>query len=99
MILPMMCFAFALLFFGGLASLVALADPTRSRRIPAAFFMFFAGVGSLSLSLLLAFIVAQFQGSELLEGLAFFGGYAVGGLGGGVLGLSIASRRKGRVSS
>lgn len=94
-----MGFAFALLVFGGLASLVIMADPNRSRWTSAAFSMFFGGVGSVTLSLLLAFIGSLIPGSGLWEGLGFFGGYALGGLGGGALGRSIASRRKDRINS
>ena len=97
MVLPMMGLVLTLIVLGGFASLVTLADPHRASFAPLAFCMFWAGLGALCLSLGLAFVGREVLHSDGFEGFGFFGGYALGGVGGGLLGLVIASRRRRRI--
>lgn len=99
MILPMMGFVFGLVVLGGLASLVA-ADGRHSRlAVYVGPVSLFAGVGALLLSMGLPVLCEQVLGLQALEGLAFFGGYGVGIVGGAALGLRHAARIHGRIES
>ena len=89
-----------LLVVGGLGTLVAVGDPENARLAPyIGFIALFAGIGALSLSLLLTLIGQQLLNSETLAGLGFLGGYVLGGLGGGSIGLYCAIRRRARIES
>ena len=95
MLLQMFGFVFALLIVGGLATLVAVADRQYARAAPyIGFTALFAGLGALSLSLLLALIGYQLFGPETGFVLGFYCGYAIGGLGGAVFGFTKALRRR-----
>ena len=94
MIIPMFGFIFTLLVVGGLGTLVAVNDPKHARLAPyIGFTALFAGIGALSLCVLLTFIGQQLLGSDSLGGLGFFGGYVFGGLIGAIFGLYRAFRR------
>jgi hypothetical protein len=98
--MPMFGFIFTLLVVGGLGTAVAIGDPQGARLAPYIGFMaLFAGLGALSLSLLLAFIGNQLPASETVAGLGFFGGYVFGGLGGAAFGFIRALRRQARIES
>jgi hypothetical protein len=74
-------FIFTLLVVGGLGTIVAIGDPKNARLAPyIGFTALFAGIGALSLCLLLTLIGQQLLRSETLGGLGFFGGYVFGGL-------------------
>ncbi|HEX8493696.1 MAG TPA: hypothetical protein VF658_12690 [Pyrinomonadaceae bacterium] len=95
----MMGFLFALIVVGSLGSLVAIGDPKHATLAPyIGFVCLFAGLGALCLSWGLV-LVSEALHSETLSGLGFFGGYAVGGLGGGVWGFSKAYRHRARLRS
>jgi hypothetical protein len=97
MMLPMFGFIMALLVIGGLGTLVAVGDPNNARLAPyIGFVSLFAGLGALSCSLLLALIGAGLQ-SETVAGFGIFVGYALGGLGGAVIGLYTAVQRRRRL--
>jgi hypothetical protein len=99
MVLPMLGFLSVLIVVGGLATLVAVGDPTSWRIAPYLGFVFlFAGLGALLLSFSLA-LIGELPGSEELTGIGFFAGYAIGGLGGGVFGLTRAAKRRRRIES
>jgi hypothetical protein len=98
--MPMFGFIFTLIAVGGLGTLVAIGDPQNARLAPyIGFTALFAGLGALSLSLLLGFIGYQLPGSETVGGLGFFGGYVFGGLGGATFGFVRALRRRARIES
>ncbi len=98
MLLQMFGFILTLLVVGGLASLVAVGDPRHARLAPYIGFTFlFAGIGALSISFGLALSLGFVLGSEWWSGLGFFGGYAVGLVGGAVFGLWRAFERRQRV--
>src|SRR5262245_56014632 len=99
MLLPLMGFTFAVIVFGGLLSLVAIADPYRKSMTFIAFPLFYAGLGALLLSFSFDYIFAELLHWRGIDGLAFFFGYLAGGLGGSVAGLSIALRRSHWMSS
>ena len=100
MILPMFGFIIVLIVVGGLGTLVAVADPFRSRlALYAGFVSLAAGVGALCLSLFFLWIATIAVSSQTLSGVAFFVGYALGAIGGGLFGLRIAVRRRKRFSS
>jgi hypothetical protein len=100
MLMPMFGFIFTLLVVGGLGTLVAIGDPQNARLAPyIGFIALFAGIGALSLSLLLALIGQQVLRSDTLSGLGFFAGYVLGGLGGAAFGLHRAIRRRSRIES
>ena len=95
MIMPMFGFIFTLLVVGGLGTIVAVGDPKNTRLAPfIGFTALFAGIGALSLCVLLTFIGQQLLHSETLGGLGFFGGYVLGGLIGAGFGLYRAFRRR-----
>ena len=100
MMLPMIGFLFALIIVGASASLVAVGDPYRARL--AAFVGFtslFAGTGALILAMGLGGVGERLDvhfKTMMFGGLGFFGGYAVGGLGGALLGFKKAVRRSQR---
>jgi hypothetical protein len=100
MVMPMMGFIFMLIVLGGLTSLVAVADGRHARL---AVFIgpvsLFAGLGALFLSMGLPVLCEQVFGLRALEGLAFFGGYAVGILGGASFGLRRAFKIQRRIES
>ncbi len=99
MVLPMFGFASLLLVVGGLATLVAVGDPQHARIAPYLGFIFlFAGLGALLLCVGLALPGAVLR-SERLTGLGFFAGYAIGGVAGGVLGLTTAIKRRQRIEA
>jgi hypothetical protein len=88
MVMPMMGFVFGLIVLGGLASLVAAADGRYARlAVYVGPISLFAGLGALLLSMGLPLLCEQAFGLRALVGLAYFGGYGVGILGGAVLGL------------
>jgi hypothetical protein len=98
--MPMFGFIFTLLVVGGLGTLVAVGDPINARLAPyIGFTALFAGIGALSLSLVLLFIGAQLLRSETFGGLGFFLGYIFGGLGGAAFGFVRALRRRTRIES
>jgi hypothetical protein len=100
MLLPMFGFIFALLVVGGLANLVAVADPRHARfALYLGFTSLFAGIGALCLSLGLALSLGYVLGSDWWSGPGFFGGYAVGLVGGSVLGFRRAYERQRRVEA
>lgn len=87
MLMPMFGFILTLLVVGGLGALVAVGDPQNARLAPyIGFVALFAGIGALSLSLLLALIGEEILRSDTVAGLGFFGGYVLGGLGGAIFG-------------
>ena len=99
MVLPMMGLLFALIVVGGLGSLVAIGDPKHAAlALYIGFVCLFAGVGALCFSWGLA-LFGEALHSETLSGLGFFGGYALGGLGGAALGFSKAYKRHRRLCS
>ena len=88
MIMPMMGFVFMLIVVGGLASLVAAADGRHARlAVYVGPVSLFAGLAALLLSMGLPVFCEQVLGWRALTGLAFFGGYGVGMIGGAALGL------------
>jgi hypothetical protein len=90
----------ALIVLGGLASLVAAADGRRARlAVYLGPISLLAGVGALPLSMGLPVLCEQVLGLRALEGLAFFGGYGVGVLGGAALGLRRALSIQRRIES
>lgn len=97
MLLPMFGLIFVLIVVGALASLVAIADPRHARLAPfLGFTSLLAGTGALLLSLILTGIgnaVDMSTGLQMLSGLGFLFGYAIGGVGGAVTGFVLASRR------
>jgi hypothetical protein len=100
MILPMFGFVLALLVIGGLASLVAVGDPHHSRLATfIGFTSFFAGSGALLLSFGLSLSLEYVLGSEWWSGLGFFGGYALGLLGGAAFGFRRAFARRRRIET
>src|ERR1700730_5415440 len=100
MLMPMFGFISTLFVVGGLGTLVAIGDPQNTRLAPyIGFTALFAGLGALSLSLLLLLIGEQVLRSETLGGLGFFGGYVLGGLSGALFGLYRAFRRRLRIES
>ncbi|MCA1566863.1 MAG: hypothetical protein LC803_14705 [Acidobacteria bacterium] len=96
MLMPLMGFTFMLIIVGALASLVAIGDPQYARRAPfIGFPSLLAGLGALSLCFVLGFLgMVLDHATELpiFSGLGFLFGYGVGGLGGAVAGLILASR-------
>src|SRR4030095_6235216 len=97
MLMPMFGFMFSLLVVGGLGTLVASGDPQNARLAPyIGFTALFAGLGALSLSLLLTFIGYQLPNPEKLAGVGFLVGYIFGGLGGAAFGLMRAIHRRAR---
>ena len=100
MILPMMGFLFTLIVVGGLATLVAVGDPKHANIAPfLGFTSLFAGLGALFLSIRLGIFFELVAPSHFLSTLGFFGGYALGGLGGALFGLRMALRRSHRQTS
>jgi len=100
MVMPMMGFVFGLIVLGGLASLVAAADGRYARlAVYVGPISLFAGFGALLLSMGLPVLCEQAFGLRALEGLAFFGGYGVGMLGGAALGLRRAFKIQRRLES
>jgi hypothetical protein len=98
--MPFFGFILVLLVVGGLASLVAIGDPIRSRGTAyVGFTLFFAGVGALSLSIVLALIGWQLLHSDTLLSLGFASGYVLGGFGGAAFGFYRAVRRRRRIDA
>jgi hypothetical protein len=98
--MPFLGFIFVLLVVGGLASLIAIGDPINSRGASyVGFTLFFAGLGSLSLSIILGLIGWQLLGSDTLLSLGFAGGYFLGGIGGAAFGFHRAVRRRRRIDA
>jgi hypothetical protein len=97
---PMIGFLFALLIVGALASLVAVNDPDHARLTPfIGFTSLFAGTAAFILAMGLGGIGERLDvhfNTTVFGGLGFFGGYAVGGLGGALLGFKKAVRRSRR---
>jgi hypothetical protein len=98
MLLPLAGFTLTLIIVGALAILVATGDPRHARLAPFIGFSFLlAGLGALSLCLVLGLLGMALDHltelPQIFSGLGFFLGYAVGGLGGAVSGLILASRR------
>jgi hypothetical protein len=88
MLLPMFGFLITLITIGGLASLVAAADPQHARLARfLGFPLLFAGVAALCLSMGLAWLVRLVLGSDDPSGLGLLAGYLIGLLGGAALGL------------
>ncbi len=97
MLLPMFGFVLVLMVAGGLASLVAAADPRHARWTPfIGFVALFAGLGAFLLSLGLAWVLGAIFHSETAAGVGFLGGDVVGGLGGAAFGLNRAFLRRRR---
>jgi hypothetical protein len=97
MLLPLLGLTLTLIIVGALASLVATADPRHARLAAfAGFPSLLAGLGALSLCFVLGLsgmLLDRATGLSIFSGLGFLLGYAVGGLGGAVAGLVLASRR------
>jgi hypothetical protein len=97
MMMPMVGFLFALIVVGGLASLIAKADP-HARLAPfLGFPLLFAGLAAFCLSMGLGTLgeyLDRTLGTHFLSGLGFLGGYTLGGLGGALLGLRKALKQK-----
>ena len=99
MLMPMLGFLSVLIVVGSLATLVAVGDPRHARIAPYLGFVFlFAGLGALLLSGSLA-LLGELLGSDSVAGIGFLAGYALGGLGGAVLGLTRAINRRHRIES
>lgn len=100
-VMHFIAFILALVVIGGLATLVAIGDPHNSSRLTlyVGFTALFAGLGSASLSIILALIGAKLFESETLTSLGFFGGYTVGGFGGAALGFYRALLRRRRIDA
>jgi hypothetical protein len=95
MLLSMFGFVAGLLVIGGLATLVVVGDPLNSRLAPyIGFVALFAGLGALSLSVILTVIGGLIFRSESLAGLGLFVGYILGGLGGAAFGFYRAIERR-----
>ena len=95
MLLQVMMFPFALIFFGGIISLIAVADPHHKRSAPRVGFpIFFAGIFSLILSWSLEALVETLSSGHRLEGVGFLSGYLAGMIGGAGLGLKLALKHK-----
>ena len=100
MLLPMFGLLLVLIVVGGLASLVAVGDPNHARLAPyIGFVCLFAGLGAVAFSALLALIGGVVLQSQGLSELGFFVGYIFGGLGGAVVGLKRAVKRRERIES
>ena len=95
MLLPMICFLFFLIVIGGIISVAAVVDPHHKRSAPLVGFpILFAGICALILSFGLAALGGAISLEHQLDGLGFFGGYALGVLGGGFLGYRMALRHR-----
>jgi hypothetical protein len=100
MLLPMFGFIMALLVIGGLASLVAIADPHHAGLALFLGFVFlFAGIGAFCLSFWFAWLIEIIFRSPTVGGVVFFVGYIVGGLGGAAFGLKRAFVRQRRIET
>ena len=100
MFLPMFGLLLVLIVIGGLASLVAVGDPIHARLAPyIGFVCLFAGLGAALCAAVLGLIGGVILQSEMLSGLGFLAGYVFGGLGGALLGLKRALRRRERIES
>ena len=100
MLLPMFGLLIVLMVAGGLASLVAVADPNHARlALYIGFVSLFAGLGAVFFSAVLALIGEVIFQSHDLSGVGFLAGYIFGGLGGAVFGLKRAVKRKARIES
>ena len=96
--MQIIAFPFALIFFGGIVSLIALADPHHKRSAPRVGLpMFYAGVCSAVLSSGLAVLFNWYWSNEWLMAMGFFTGYVVGMAGGAVLGYQFALKHKRRL--
>ncbi|HEY5885823.1 MAG TPA: hypothetical protein VIT88_14125 [Pyrinomonadaceae bacterium] len=92
-------FLSVLIVVGGLATFVAFGDPGHARFAPYLGFVFlFAGLGALLLSVGLT-MPAELLRYHEVAGFLFFAGYAIGGLGGAVLGLFKAVKWRSRNES
>jgi hypothetical protein len=97
MMLPMIGFLFVLVVVGGLASLVATADPHAELAPFLGFPLLFAGLAALCLSFgfsILGDYLDHVLGTLSLSWLGFIGGYALGGLGGALLGIKKVLKRQ-----
>lgn len=95
MLLQVIAFPFALIFFGGIISLVAVADPHHKRSIPrVGFTIFYAGLFSLVLSWGLGLLANWYWLEEKLVSLGFLAGYLGGMAGGAVFGYQLALKHK-----
>jgi hypothetical protein len=95
MILPMMGLCFCLCVFGLCAGAVAFIWRRFRHFAPFVLLMpLLAGIGAFILSWGLAFLLEKSTSAAPFGGFGFFGGYAVGGLGGGIIGLISARRIK-----
>jgi hypothetical protein len=99
-ILPLLGFALILIVVGVLASLIAVADLLHAKVAPfIGFTSLFAGTGAFVLAMALGGIGGQLDShfdTMMFGALGFFGGYAVGGLGGALFGFRKAVRRSQR---
>ena len=103
MMLPMMGFVFGLIGLGGLAIVIASINrrfpPLRPRPVLpyVGFICLFSGLGALLFSMGLGVLgESVFRLRVELSFIGFFGGYALGGLGGAALGFKLASNPKWR---
>jgi hypothetical protein len=103
MLLPLMGFTFLLIIVGALASLVAFGDPQRARLAPLIGFpSCLAVLGAFALCFVLGLLGVVFDhvtGLKIFSGLGALSGCALGGLGGAITGLILASRRVRRMNS
>jgi hypothetical protein len=103
MLMPLMGFTFTLIIVGALATLIATGDPRHARLAPfIGFPSLLAGLGALSLCFVLGFLGMVLDHAtklSIFSGLGFLFGYSVGGLGGAVAGLILASRRVRKMNS
>lgn len=98
MLLQMIGFQFALIFFGGILSLVAVVDPHHKRSAPRVGFpLLFAGLFSLNLSWAFAFSLSWLNPQPDAEMPGFLIGYVIGMIGGGILGYRLALRHERRL--
>jgi uncharacterized membrane protein len=95
MLLQIIGFPFALIFFGGIVSLVAVADPHHKRSAPRVGFpLLLAGLFSLFLSWAFAFSLSWLRPQPDAGMPGFLIGYVIGMIGGGLLGYRLALRHK-----
>lgn len=98
MLLPTMGFFLMLVVVGGLGSLVALADPNRSKLFPFTLAMVFSGSGFYILGFGLTFLGENIFGPSIGTSILFLVGLLLGSLGGATIGFIVGRRRNRRAS-